>query len=300
MYFTLIYSAYVQPNLDVDYYSRVEDKKGDLQSCRLYCKVKHISKSNGTDSATPPINDPHVTWERMKKNSNKTEYYPLQDILYWLYHEELFFMGSLRYRCSSETEERNIFDCGINITYCSPKYFGDYMCNVEDLDNGERVDQYVQLKKKIDDKTKCHMPQADNITVELVPLASGMNGMSGINVSWDYVEKPRGSFYCPTSRQWQVRSFNSTTHISFEDGKEPAENKFKSVEFLNTTHKRDTYFVFEVNNTLLNENYFQFQIINSRQKQLATAIYERVVQKFNSSVYTFKNQRKCNTSIAQH
>ena len=283
---------------DVDYYSIVNDKKGDLQSCRLYCKVKHISESNGTDSATPPLNDPYVTWKRKSKNSNNI-YHPLRDILYWLFQEDLFFMGSLRYRCNSETEERNIFDCGINITHCNTKYFGDYMCDVEDFDNGERVEQPVQLKNKSGDisNNECHMPKADNITAELVPLASGMNGMSGINVSWDYTEKPRGYIYCPTSRQWQVRSFNSTTHISFEDGKEPAEDKFKSVEFQNTTHKRDTYFVFEVNNTLLNENYFQFQIINSRQKQRATAGYERVIQKFNSSVYTFKNQCKCDTYI---
>ena len=280
------FSAYIEPDYNIDHHATVVDKNAQLQSCHLYCKVKHVHDNNENVSV-PLINEPYVVWKRKTKEN---VYHRLQDVLYWHNEEGLYFMQSLRYYCSNETWERDIFNCGISIERCSTRYFGDYLCEVYDFDYGSQVQQSVGLKRSRDsNSTECYMPRAENITVDLV--TGDRNGLQGINLTWSFAEKPRGVRYCNNSRQWQVRSFNSTTHYSFEDGKEPAETKFKQVEFQNTTHKRDTYFFFEVDSTLLSNNYFQFQILNLRYK-LVNEQLEPVVQKFNSSIYTFKNQSK--------
>ena len=280
------FSAYIEPGYIIDNHATVVDKNAQLQSCHLYCKVKHVHDNNENETV-PLTNDPWVVWQRKTKDN---DYHTLKDVLYWHDEEGLYFMQSLRYYCSNETRERDIFNCGISIDRCSPKYFGDYMCEVYDFDYGSQVQQSIRLKRSQDsNSTECYMPRAENITVDLVTLNT--NGLQGINLTWSYADKPRGVRYCNNSRQWQVRSFNSTTHFSFEDGKEPAETKFKQVQFQNTTHKRDTFFVFEVSSTLLRNNYFQFQILNLRLK-LDNEQLVPVIQKFNSSVYTFKNQSK--------
>ena len=98
-----------------------------------------------------------------------------------------------------------------------------------------------QRKGKRDDThmSLCYMPQAENITAEFIAGANGV-GPHSINVSWEYAAKPRGVQYCDFSRQWQIRSFNSTNSDQLEDGKEPS--VFRDFEFLNMIAIRDTFF----------------------------------------------------------
>ena len=136
-----------------------------------------------------------------------------------------------------------------------------------------------QKEERRDSFLHCYMPRAENIAAELI---IGDNGMYSINVSWEYTERPRNQRNCDYSRQWQIRGFNSTSPHPFEDGKEPS--LFRDSEFLNTTHKRETFFVFQINETQRN-NYFQFQVRNGR--------LGFITRKYTSSIFTFKEQGKC-------
>ena len=213
-------------------------------------------------------------------------YHPLRDVMFWYYGEEqLSFMPhEVPSYCSTENQEPNVYDCGMTISRCSIKYSGDYRCSVYDFVSSSEVEQDVQLNI-IDDANKtCYMPIAENITAELI---RGENGLHEINVTWEYAEKPKGLKYCEMSRQWQIKVFNSSRSYYFIDGREPTASQFTSVPFQDTLHRRDTYFVFQINDTELSNNYFQFQIQNRRRKG-TTDVYLFV--RYNSSVFTFKEQ----------
>ena len=281
-------SAYSADNTRKD--NVTEDENGAIRTCYLYCKVKHFSENNATNEVTALINEPFVQWEKMTNKKPSTNvFHPLRDVLFWYREEGLSFIQSLRYYCSNSGQQRNVYDCGITIEPCSSSYLGDYKCSVFDFDSGSQVEQSVKLdhsSRTGDQNNKtCYMPQAENITAELI--LDG-NGVQLINVSWEYQEKPRGfKKYCDSSRQWQVRSFNSSTPYSFEDGKEPVQSEFTLIPFRNTTRKRETHITFQINDTEKNNNYFQFQIQNKRRKG-NTEVYVR--SKYNSSIFTFKHQ----------
>lgn len=213
------------------------------------------------------------------------EYRPLRDIQFWFNSEGLYFWAGFRHFCSNVGQrEPNIYDCGITIKPCSFSYSGTYKCSVHDFASSSSLEQTVQLKGLSDSNTSCYMPRAENVSAELL---RGENGPHQINVTWEYAEKPKGVKYCNMSRQWQIRAFNSSTPYTFEDGIGPTISEFTSVPFQNTTHKRDTYFLFQVNDSLLN-NYFQFQIQNKRRTTPTTYL----INKYNSSIFTFKEQCK--------
>ena len=144
-------------------------------------------------------------------------------------------------------------------------------------------EQRKTKRNERDDLSLCYMPQAENITAEFI---AGDNGVHSINVSWEFAAKPRGVQYCDFSRQWQIRSFNSTHPDQLGDGIEPS--VFRDFEFLNTTSKRDTFFVFRINDSLRN-NYFQFQIRNRKRDGNTGNL---IARRYNSSVFTFKEQGK--------
>ena len=226
------------------------------------------------------VNLPFVHWEKATKK-NSSEYHPLRKVHYWYFEERLSFMHDVRQYCERSQEGHNIYECGITIQRCSSKYAGTYRYGVYDFDSGTRVERNVLLKLKKDDSSLCYMPQAENLTAEFI---AGDNGAHSIRVSWEFSEKPRGIAYCASSRQWQIRSFNSTSPDQFEDGLEPS--LFRDVEFLNTTSRRDTFFVFQINETLRN-NYFQFQV---RNRKLDGNTGTLIARKYNSSIFTFKEQ----------
>ena len=239
--------------------------------------MKYIGENNES-----LVNLPYVHWEKANKK-NSSDFHPLRDVLYWYFEEGLSFMHSVRHYCE-KSQKHNVYDCGITIRRCSSKYTGTYKYGVYDFDSGSQVERNVSLKLVKDDQSLCYMPHAENITAEFIV---GDNGRHSINVSWEYTDKPRGVAYCDFSRQWQIRSFNSTSPDQFEDGKEPS--LFRDFEFLNTTRRRDTFFVFQISESLRN-NYFQFQVRNRRLKGDTKTL---ITRKYNSSIFTFKEQGKC-------
>ena len=283
--FLFLHSVYGPPQ---DFKQIEADNSGNITNCYLYCKVRHYSDNNGASENSVLINEPYVHWEKITKQSPR-RYHPLKDVLFWYEQERISFIHRLRHYCSNRKEvDPNVYDCGITIEPCTSSYLGDYRCSVFDFDSGSKVDQSFKLDVDSGDSGNktCYMPKAENITAQLI---EGENGVHLINVTWDYTEKQSGyKKYCKTSRQWQIRSFNSSTSYSFEDGREPVQSQFTQVPFQNTTHKRDTYFIFQIGNAERN-NYFQFQIQNKRRKG-DTATYE--TSKYSSSVYTFKRQSK--------
>ena len=257
---------------------------GEITSCSLWSRVKHIGDNNQTNSGQL-VNLPYVHWEKATKKSR--EFHPLREIFYWYREEGLSFLHSVRHYCERSQEDDTIYDCGITIQRCSAKYAGTYRYSVYDFDSGSQVEQSVPLKARLDELSHCYMPEAENITAEFIASDNGL-GPHSINVSWEYAAKPRGPSvqYCDFSRQWQIRSFNSTHPDQLEDGKEPS--VFRDFEFLNTTTKRDTFFVFRINDSLRN-NYFQFQIRNRKRDGNTGNL---IARKYNSSVFTFKEQGK--------
>ena len=266
-------------------FKQIETVEGTeiIKTCHLYCKVKHYSDNNGTSENSVLLNDPYVQWEKLDSDER---FHPVNNVLFWYEREGLSFIHSLRYYCSNRNEvSRNVYDCGMTIELCTPSYIGLYRCSVSDFDSNFKVEQEFKLHLPRTPGKACYMPKAENITARFIP---GANGVHQINVTWEYDEKPRGTKYCDTSRQWQIRWFNSSTHYSFEDGTGPVRSRFMQVPFQNTIHKRDTYFTFQISESERN-NYFQFQIQNKR-RQGTTDVY--VASKYNSSVYTFKRQSK--------
>lgn len=249
---------------------------GDITKCNLWSRVKYVGANN---QSLELINLPYVHWEKANRK-NSSDFHPLGHISYWYLKEGLSFIHSMRRYC--ELKEDNVYDCGITVQRCSSKYLGTYRYGVYDFDSGSHVEQIASLKAENSDSSKnCYMPHAENITVEFIV---GNNGAHLINVTWEFADKPKGTSYCSYSRQWQIRGFNSTSPHPFEDGKEPS--LFRDVEFLNTTSKRDTFFVFQINETQRN-NYFQFQVRNRRIEDKGF-----IMRKYNSSIFTFKEQGK--------
>ena len=256
---------------------------GDVTTCRLWCKVKHVSDSNQTE-VSQLVNRPYVHWEKQdkRKKNGAYEFHPLSNVLYWYTEERLTFTQSLRYYCNHEGS--NVYDCGTAIEYCANKYLGKYRCSVYDFDSGFQVQQNVDLIQS-DANNTCYMPRAENITANLI---TDENGTHHINVSWEFAERPKDLKYCATSRQWQIRSFNSSTPYSFEDGQEPLNTNFRTVKFQNTTGKRETFFVFKIEK-LQRNHYYQFQVQNKKRKG-TTEVYE--ARNYTSQVYTFEDQRE--------
>ena len=255
----------------------VDAVTGKVTRCNLWCMVKYISDNNQS-----LINRPYVHWEKASEK-NATEFHPLRDVWYWYAEEGLSFLNSVRHYCDESQQGQDVYECGITIQRCSAKYAGQYRCGVYDFDSGSQVERNVSVKLKRDPNSRCYMPQAENITAEFI---TSNNGAHSIHVSWEYAERPRNQAYCNFSRQWQIRGFNGTTPHPFEDGKEPS--LFRNVEFLNTTSRRDTFYVFQIKETKRN-NYFQFQIQN---RQRVGDTYDFIIRKYNSSVFTFKQQSK--------
>ena len=246
---------------------------GVITKCNIWSKVKHSSDNNQS-----LVNLPYVHWEKAN-NKNKSEFHPLRDVYYWYHKEGLNFIHSVRHYCERSQEDHNVYDCGITIQRCSLDYIGTYRYSVHDFNSGSQVEQTVKLEPDTPDvQTVCYMPQAENITAEFIADAHM------INVSWEFADRPKGVRYCDFSRQWQIRGFNSTSPDQFEDGKEPS--LFRDYEFLNTTTKRDTFFVFRIDESLRN-NYFQFQVQNRRRKD-DTHVF--IARKYSSSIFTFKQQ----------
>ncbi len=257
---------------------------GVVTKCNLWSRVRYVSDNNQS-----LVHLPYVHWEKASKK-NSSEFHPLRDVHYWYYKEGLSFMHSVRYDCARLQEDSNVYDCGVTIQRCSLNYVGTYRYGVYDFDSGSQMEQTIPLKPLKDHLSSCYMPHAENISVEFIAGVPG--GAHMINVSWEYANKPRGDSYCHFSRQWQIRSFNSSSPEQFEDGKEPS--LFRDFEFFNTTTKRDTFYVFRINDSLRN-NYFQFQIRNRRLK-FDTGVL--IARKYNSSIFTFREQGNHYTSTA--
>ena len=253
-------------------------RTGDITKCNLWSRVKYVGDNN---QSLELVNPPYVHWEKANKR-NSSDFHPLRDVFYWYSEEGLSFIHSVRHYCEF-IQEDNVYDCGITVQRCSSKYLGTYKYGIYDFDSGSQIEQTVFLKvERGDSSYNCYMPRAENITAEFI---IGDKGMHLINISWEYTERPRGQRYCDYSRQWQIRGFNSTSPHPFEDGKEPS--LFRNVEFLNTTHRRETFFTFQINETQRN-NYFQFQLRNRRIESKGF-----ITRKYNSSIFTFKEQGKC-------
>ena len=250
---------------------------GVTTRCSLWSMVKHVGANNQS-----LINPPYVHWEKASK-TNQTEFHPLRDVWYWYITEGLYFLPSLKYYCDKSQREKDVYDCGIVIERCSKQYFGTYKFIVTEFDYGSEMEQILKLRPPANPVSRCYMPQAENITAKLI---TGDNGIHMINVSWEYAPKPRDLSFCHTSRQWQIRGFNGTTPHPFQDGKEPS--IFRAVEFLNTSKKRDTFYVFQLNEAQRN-NYFQFQVQNRKRNVDSTGF---VIEKYTSRVFTFKKQSK--------
>lgn len=258
---------------------------GVITKCNLWSRVKYVSDNNQS-----LVNPPYVHWEKANKK-NATKFRPLRDVQYWYSEEGLSFMHNVRHYCA-RLQDQNVYNCGITIQRCSLKYIGTYRYGVYDFDSGSKVERTIQLRLDISDQdSQCYMPEAENITAEFIP-GDRISGAHLINVSWEFADRPKGVRYCDFSRQWQIRGFNSTSPDQFEDGKEPS--LFRDYEFLNTTTKRDTFFVFQIDESLRN-NYFQFQIRNRRLKGDTGVL---IARKYNSSIFTFKEQGNHNNIVA--
>ena len=269
------YSVISEPN---DFKALEITSTGVITKCILWSRVEYVSDNNQS-----LVNLPYVHWEKANKK-NESEFHPLRDVYYWYHKERLNFIhADMRPYCRRLQEGHNVYDCGIKIQRCSSDYIGTYRYGVYDFDSASHVEQTVKLEQGKDDLTVCYMPEAENITAEFI-AGDGINGAHLINVSWEFADRPKGIRYCDFSRQWQIRGFNSTSPDQFEDGKEPS--LFRDYEFLNTTTKRDTFFLFRIDESLRN-NYFQFQIQNRRRKD-DTHVF--VARKYSSSIFTFKQQ----------
>lgn len=257
---------------------------GVITRCILWSKVKYVSDNNQS-----LVNLPYVHWEKANKKT-ESEFHPLRDVLYWFNKEGLDFIHNMRYYCGRSQEGHNVYDCGIIIRPCSSDYIGTYRYSVHDFDSGSQVEQTVKVELDRDPLTVCYMPEAENITAEFI-ADNGINRAHLINVSWEFADRPKGVPYCDFSRQWQIRGFNSTSPDQFADGQEPS--LFRDYEFLNTTTKRDTFFLFRINESLRN-NYFQFQIQNRRRKG-DTGVF--IARNYSSSIFTFKHQGNHDNNI---